>query len=230
MDACKVAKKYHVSIEIDHEGTNGGDVEGLKNFAVGYRKKCKLGGDHLLTLDVSGTPGASALPWAADAVRELVPMTGAPYDPAPKDQPNAFDYVNLMSIGACNDAECLISFWEQWQSFAFINYRRSTLTFSAGKICDDKDRGAMINKVAQWAQTQDVYGLRAWSVSSLAGAEWNAECDAIGAPGLQRMCSSMGLCAKPHHVASKLLLVRKISGQDADGKWSLHPHDSLHGH
>ena len=93
-DACEVATKHGVGIEIDHEGSQGNDVEGLKSFVKGFRRDCPMG-KFPLSMDIMGGPGGAGLTWAADAVSQLVPQDdGVPGDVADGDY---FDFVNLMA-------------------------------------------------------------------------------------------------------------------------------------
>ena len=110
--ACGAARAHNVGIEIDHEGTKGNDVEGLKSFVKGFRKECPMG-KYPISMDVMGGPGGGALFWAPEAVRGLLPP-GRPTDPPPDDGEPYLDFVNIMVIGACQDSACLIQFWKQW--------------------------------------------------------------------------------------------------------------------
>ena len=194
--ACEVAREYNVGIEIDHESSRGNDVEGLRSFLTGFRRKCPMG-KYPVSIDLMGSPGGGGLPWAADAVKELVPE-GAPGDPPPPGGPY-LDFVNVMVIGGCADSACLTGFWSQWKDFATLNFKRAAFTFEAGGvggICDKKDH-APVKEAWAWLKKQDAYGLRAWSVTPAGGGEWDTACDAMGAPGLQAMCAEVGLCDQP---------------------------------
>ena len=194
--ACEVARKYNVGIEIDHESSRGNDVEGLRSFLTGFRRKCPMG-QYPVSIDLMGSPGGGGLPWAPDAVKELVPE-GSPGDPPPPGGPY-LDFVNVMVIGGCADSACLTGFWSQWKDFATLNFKRAAFTFEAGGvggICDKKDH-APVTEAWAWLKKQDAYGLRAWSVTPAGGGEWDTACDAMGAPGLQHMCAEVGLCDQP---------------------------------
>ena len=194
--ACEVARKYNVGIEIDHESSRGNDVEGLRSFLTGFRRKCPMG-QYPVSIDLMGSPGGGGLPWAPDAVKELVPE-GSPGDPPPPGGPY-LDFVNVMVIGGCADSACLTGFWSQWKDFATLNFKRAAFTFEAGGvggICDKKDH-APVTEAWAWLKKQDAYGLRAWSVTPAGGGEWDTVCDAMGAPGLQHMCAEVGLCDQP---------------------------------
>ena len=194
--ACEVAREHNVGIEIDHESSRGNDVEGLRSFLTGFRRKCPMG-KYPVSIDLMGSPGGGGLPWAADAVKELVPE-GAPGDPPPPGGPY-LDFVNVMVIGGCADSACLTGFWSQWKDFATLNFKRAAFTFEAGGvggICDKKDH-APVKEAWAWLKKQDAYGLRAWSVTPAGGGEWDTACDAMGAPGLQAMCAEVGLCDQP---------------------------------
>ena len=187
-NACGAARAHNAGIEIDHEGTKGNDVEGLKSFVKGYRKKCPMG-KYPISMDVMGGPGGGALFWAPEAVRALLPP-GKPTDPPPDDGEAYLDFVNIMVIGACQDGPCLIQFWEQWDD-AGINYERTAFTFAADRICEDAS-SPMIRDAWEWAKEKKGYGLRAWSVDPHVvngHGEWKKECNEIGAPGLQAMCA-----------------------------------------
>lgn len=195
-DACEVARKYNVGIEIDHESSRGNDVDGLRSFLTGFRRQCPMG-KYPVSIDLMGSPGGGGLPWSADAVKELVPE-GSPDDPPPAGGPY-LDFVNLMVIGGCADAACLTGFWSQWKDYATLNFKRAAMTFEAGGvdgICDKKD-AEIIKGAWAWAKEHDAYGLRAWSVTPAGGGEWDTACDGIGAPGLQAMCAAVGLCDAP---------------------------------
>ena len=194
--ACEVAREHNVGIEIDHESSRGNDVEGLRSFLTGFRRKCPMG-KYPVSIDLMGSPGGGGLPWAADAVKELVPE-GSPGDPPPPGGPY-LDFVNVMVIGGCADSACLTGFWSQWKDFATLNFKRAAFTFEAGGvggICDKKDH-APVKEAWAWLKKQDAYGLRAWSVTPAGGGEWDTACDAMGAPGLQAMCAEVGLCDQP---------------------------------
>ena len=194
--ACEVARKYNVGIEIDHESSRGNDVEGLRSFLTGFRRKCPMG-KYPVSIDLMGSPGGGGLPWAPDAVKELVPE-GSPSDPPPPGGPY-LDFVNVMVIGGCADSACLTGFWSQWKDFATLNFKRAAFTFEAGGvggICDKKDH-APVKEAWAWLKKEDAYGLRAWSVTPAGGGEWDTACDAMGAPGLQHMCAEVGLCDQP---------------------------------
>jgi hypothetical protein len=193
-NACGAARAHNVGIEIDHEGTKGNDVEGLKSFVKGFRKKCPMG-QYPISMDVMGGPGGGALFWAPEAVKALLPP-GKPTDPPPDDGEAYLDFVNIMVIGACQDAACLIQFWKQWEDSGIkdqgsINYERTAFTFTADRICDDAE-SPMIRDAWEWIKEKNGYGLRAWSVDphTVNGhGLWKNECNGIGAPGLQAMCA-----------------------------------------
>ena len=186
-NACGAARAHNVGIEIDHEGTKGNDVEGLKSFVRGFRKKCPMG-QYPISMDLMGGPGGGALFWAPEAVKALVPSSGRPSDPPPDDDGYYLDFVNIMVIGACQDGACLSGFWQQWAD-AGLNYERAAFTFAADAICDKPDSD-MIKDAWVWAKERNAYGLRAWSVNPhLGGGEWKQECN-DAAPGLQAMCAS----------------------------------------
>ena len=191
--ACEAARAHNVGIEIDHEGTKGNDVEGLRSFLKGFRKKCAMG-KYPVSMDVMGGPGGGGLFWAPEAVKELVP-SGRPSDPPPDDGGYYLDFVNIMVIGACQSGECLTGFWQQWED-AGLNYERAAFTFAADAICDEPDSD-MIRDAWVWAKERKGYGLRAWSVNPhLGGGEWKTECNENGAPGLQAMCAAAGAGCK----------------------------------
>ena len=104
-NACGAARAHNVGIEIDHEGTKGNDVEGLKSFVRGFRKKCPMG-QYPISMDLMGGPGGGALFWAPEAVKALLPP-GKPTDPPPDGDEPYLDFVNIMVIGACQDSACL---------------------------------------------------------------------------------------------------------------------------
>ena len=188
-NACGAARAHNVGIEIDHEGTKGNDVEGLKSFVKGFRKKCPMGQGYPISMDVMGGPGGGALFWAPEAVKALLPP-GKPTDPPPDDGEPYLDFVNIMVIGACQDGACLIQFWKQWEDSG-INYERTAFTFTADRICDDAE-SPMIRDAWEWVKERNGYGLRAWSVDphTVNGhGLWKNECNSIGAPGLQAMCA-----------------------------------------
>ena len=186
-NACKAARAHNVGIEIDHEGTKGNDVEGLRSFLKGFRGKCPMG-KYPVSMDVMGGPGGGGLFWAPEAVKALVPSSGRPSDPPPDDDGYYLDFVNIMVIGACQTGECLSGFWQQWAD-AGLNYERAAFTFAADAICDEPDSD-MIKDAWVWAKERNAYGLRAWSVNPhLGGGEWKQECN-DGAPGLQAMCAA----------------------------------------
>lgn len=186
-NACEVAKAYNVGIEIDHEGTKGNDVEGLQSFVKGFRKSCPMG-KYPLSMDIMGGPGGGGLFWAPEAVKLLVPA-GSPSDPPPDG--DFLDFVNLMVIGACQSGECLSGFWKQWGD-AGLNYERAAFTFAGDAICKDANSD-MVREAWAWGKEQGGYGLRAWSVTPvIGGGEWDHDCDTMGAPGLQLMCSAVG--------------------------------------
>ena len=185
-NACGAARAHNVGIEIDHEGTKGNDVEGLKSFVRGFRKKCPMG-QYPISMDLMGGPGGGALFWAPEAVKALLPP-GKPTDPPPDGDEPYLDFVNIMVIGACQDGACLSGFWQQWAD-AGLNYERAAFTFAADAICDKPDSD-MIKDAWVWAKERNAYGLRAWSVNPhLGGGEWKQECN-DAAPGLQAMCAS----------------------------------------
>ena len=79
-NACRPpSPRTQVGIEIDHESSRGNDVEGLRSFLTGFRRQCPMG-KFPVSIDLMGSPGGGGLPWAADAVKELVPE-GSPSDP-----------------------------------------------------------------------------------------------------------------------------------------------------
>ena len=187
--ACNVAKTHNVGIEIDHESSSGNDVEGLKSFIKGFRRQCRMG-KYPLSIDVMGSPSGGGLDWMKKVVKELIPE-GSPGDPPPGDG-QYLDFVNLMVIDGCQDAGCLTGFWQMWEDYATINFKRATLTFQ-GSLCAEKDSD-MLREAWVFGKAKDVYGLRLWSVTPAGGGEWDPECDAMGAPGLQSMCRAVGAC------------------------------------
>jgi len=198
-NACGAARAHNVGIEIDHEGTKGNDVEGLKSFVRGFRKKCPMG-QYPISMDLMGGPGGGALFWAPEAVKALLPP-GKPTDPPPDGDEPYLDFVNIMVIGACQDSACLIQFWKQWdERDSTINYERTAFTFTAERICDDAE-SPMIREAWEWIKERNGYGLRTWSVDphTVNGhGLWKDECNGIGAPGLQAMCAIAGAgCEAP---------------------------------
>jgi len=188
--ACNIARAHSVGIEIDHETSSGNDVEGLKSFAKGFRQKCPMG-EYPLSIDLMGSPSGGGLNWMKAFVEELIPE-GSPGDPPPGNG-EYFDFVNLMVIDGCQDASCLTGFWQMWEDYATLNFKRATLTFSANAICGQKDSD-IVKEAAKFAKAKDAYGFRAWSVTPAGGGEWDPECDTAGAPGLQSMCEAVGGC------------------------------------
>ena len=192
-DACEVARKYNVGIEIDHETSSGNDVEGLKSFTKGFRKQCPMG-KYPLSIDLMGSPSGGGLNWMAKMVEELIPE-GGPGDPPPGDG-NYMDFVNLMVIDGCQAADCLTQFWQMWEDHATLNFKRAALTFQAGGgfgVCDNKNSD-ILKEAWKFGKSKEAYGLRAWSVTPAGGGEWDPECDEIGAPGFKSMCEAVGAC------------------------------------
>ena len=105
----------------------------------------------------------------------------------------AFGEWQLMVIDACTNAECLSSFWLQWQDASSLNFKRATFSFTASTICS-KQEDEVVPDAWAWAKERGGYGLRTWSVTPAGGGDWNAECDEIGAPGLELMCREVGVC------------------------------------
>ena len=98
-----------------------------------------------------------------------------------------------MVIDGCQDASCLTGFWQMWEDYATLNFKRATLTFSANAICGQKDSD-IVKEAAKFAKDKDAYGFRAWSVTPAGGGEWDPACDTSGAPGLQSMCEAVDGC------------------------------------
>ena len=92
--ACAVAKKHNVGIEIDHEGAKGHDVDRLRDFLHGFRQGCPMG-KYLISMDVMGGPGGGGIGWGPAAVSKLLPAKGSPSDKPIKGGP-WLDFVNVM--------------------------------------------------------------------------------------------------------------------------------------
>ena len=197
--ACIVARRHGVGIEIDHESTKGHDVERLKDFIKGFRAGCPMG-KHLLSMDVMGGPGGAGIGWGPAAVHELVPPTGSPSDTPPEDG-DWLDFVNVMVIDSCSSATCAVGFWEQWNSDRFytsLNFKRATFAFAGGGafgMCDQAESD-MVREAWAWASEREAYGLRAWCVGTGPGGDWDTKCD-NEAPGFQAMCAAVGICDPP---------------------------------
>jgi len=197
--ACIVARRHGVGIEIDHESTKGHDVERLRDFIKGFRAGCPMG-KHLLSMDVMGGPGGAGIGWGPAAVKELVPPTGSPSDTPPEDG-DWLDFVNVMVIDSCSSATCSIGFWEQWNSDRFytsLNFKRATFSFAGGGafgMCDQAESD-MVREAWAWASEREAYGLRAWCVGTGPGGDWDTKCD-NEAPGFQAMCAAVGICEPP---------------------------------
>ena len=201
--ACTVAKRHGVGIEIDHESTKGHDVARLTDFVKGFRRGCAMG-KHLLSMDVMGGPGGGGIGWGPAAVHALVPPTGSPSDTPPHG--DWLDFVNVMVIDACSSGTCLTSFWEQWNADRFhtsLNLKRATFAFAAGGafgMCDQAESD-MVREAWAWASEQGAYGLRAWCVGTGPGGDWDTKCDSE-APGFQAMCHAVGICESPARSSS----------------------------
>ena len=199
--ACIVAKRHGVGIEIDHESSKGHDVERLRDFVRGFRAGCPMG-KHLLSMDVMGGPGGAGIGWGPAAVHALVPPTGSPSDTPPKDG-DWLDFVNVMVIDSCSSASCMQGFWEQWNSDRFytsLNFKRATFAFAGGGafgMCDQAESD-MVREAWAWASKREAYGLRAWCVGTGPGGDWDTKCD-NDAPGFQAMCAAVGIpgCEPP---------------------------------
>ena len=163
-------------------------LPGLKSFVKGFRRNCPMG-KFPLSMDIMGGPGGAGLTWATEAVADLVPQTGVPGD---TEEGDFFDFVNLMVIDACTTADCLTSFWLQWEDASNLNFKRATFSFTASGICD-KEENDVVTEAWAWAKDQGGYGLRTWSVTPAGGGDWDADCDE-GAPGLRLMCAEVGVC------------------------------------
>ena len=178
-----VALKHDVGIEIDHESTKGNDVEGLKAFTKGFRQNCTMG-KVLLSMDVMGGPGGAGLFWIPEAVKALVPAEGYPgHPPKTPEDGDKLDFVNLMVIDACQDAECLIGFWSQWPTYGGLNLQRATMSFAGRSICMNEDKGKMVRTAWEWAKKQNAFGLRAWSVAPHGGGDWDEDWEEAGRGG-----------------------------------------------
>jgi hypothetical protein len=187
--ACDMAKKYDVGIEVDQEGGDG-KVAMIKSFVVGFRKSCPMG-KHLITMDLTGGPSMTNDAWMADVPAALVPSEGGPNDPPPAGG-DWLDFVNLMVVDACNEANCNFMFWQAWED-AGLNMRRATLSFAGGgaarpdPLCNQGD-GHTFSEAWEWGKAHHTYGIRVWAVSPSLIGDWSTECDEA-APGIEKMSS-----------------------------------------
>ena len=185
---CAMAKKFDVGIELDQEGGDG-KVDMIKSFVTGFRKNCPMG-KYQISMDLTGGPSVTNDVWMADVPKALVPPEGAPNDPPPEG--DWLDFVNLMVIDACSEADCHFMFWQAWED-AGLNMRRAVLSFAAGgaarqdPLCNQAD-GKTFREAWEWGKKHRMYGLRAWAVSPSLIGDWSTECDEA-APGMQQMAA-----------------------------------------
>ena len=185
---CAMAKKFDVGIELDQEGGDG-KVDMIKSFVTGFRKNCPMG-KYQISMDLTGGPSVTNDVWMVDVPKALVPPEGAPNDPPPEG--DWLDFVNLMVIDACSEADCHFMFWQAWED-AGLNMRRAVLSFAAGgaarqdPLCNQAD-GKTFREAWEWGKKHRMYGLRAWAVSPSLIGDWSTECDEA-APGMQQMAA-----------------------------------------
>ena len=185
---CAMAKKFDVGIELDQEGGDG-KVDMIKSFVTGFRKNCPMG-KYQISMDLTGGPSVTNDVWMVDVPKALVPPEGAPNDPPPEG--DWLDFVNLMVIDACSEADCHFMFWQAWED-AGLNMRRAVLSFAAGgaarqdPLCNQAD-GRTFREAWEWGKKHRMYGLRAWAVSPSLIGDWSTECDEA-APGMQQMAA-----------------------------------------
>ena len=185
---CAMAKKFDVGIELDQEGGDG-KVDMIKSFVAGFRKNCPMG-KYQISMDLTGGPSVTNDVWMVDVPKALVPPEGAPNDPPPEG--DWLDFVNLMVIDACSEADCHFMFWQAWED-AGLNMRRAVLSFAAGgaarqdPLCNQAD-GRTFREAWEWGKKHRMYGLRAWAVSPSLIGDWSTECDEA-APGMQQMAA-----------------------------------------